>query len=344
MLGKGPRARIVILLAGCCLFLMAASVVIGTESISLRQAWADWCSDASWRDSPTLSILFMHRLPRTLAAILAGSGLALAGCAFQALLRNPLATPYTLGVASAGACGAYAATVVGSSLGLSLSFAGFSAVQVAAFAFAAFDVTVVYFMAVQRVRVAPSILLLAGITMGMLANAGMMLLRYYAHPSEMYRMEHWLMGGVDVLGYGPIITLAVGVIPCAAVLLMQAPKFDQLGFGPEIAASRGVNVARLRIVTFLAGSLITAVIVSEVGPIGFVGLIVPHAVRGLTGSRHRTLMPLTVLAGGAFLCFCDIIARKALPGETPIGIITAFLGGPFFLYLLLSRRFTEWDT
>ena len=325
-----------------CLGLMCASVVVGTEKVSLVQAWRDWRAGTGAWESPALSILLQHRVPRTLAAILAGGGLALAGCAFQALLRNPLATPYTLGVASAGAFGAYTASVLAGSTGLTLSLFGISAVQVFAFVFAAADVAIVYFMAVQRLRTAPAILLLAGITLGMIANAGMMLMRYLSDPNMMVMMERWLMGGVDVLGYEPVLTLLIGVVPCALVLLTQAAKYDQLGFGIEIAAGRGVNVRRLQATTFLVGSLLTAVVVSEAGPIGFVGLIVPHAVRSVTGSRHRALMPLSFVAGGAFLCLCDIVARRFLPGETPIGIITAFLGGPFFLYLLLRRRFSGW--
>jgi iron complex transport system permease protein len=110
-----------------------------------------------------------------------------------------------------------------------------------------------------------------------------------------------------------------------------------------MAAGRGVNISRLHLTTFFAGSLLTAVIVSEVGPIGFVGLIVPHAVRTITGPRHRLLMPISLLVGGAFLCSCDIAARIVLPGETPIGIVTTMLGGPFFLYLLMRRKFTDWE-
>jgi iron complex transport system permease protein len=152
------------------------------------------------------------------------------------------------------------------------------------------------------------------------------------------------MGGVDLIGYEPVVTLAIGVVPCSIVLLALAPQYDQLGFGEEIAAGRGVNVRRLQLTTFLVCSLMTAVIVSKVGPIGFVGLIVPHAVRAITGSRHRLLMPFSVVAGGAFLCLCDIISRKLMAGETPIGITTSLIGAPFFLYLLMRRRFTDWET
>jgi iron complex transport system permease protein len=156
-------------------------------------------------------------------------------------------------------------------------------------------------------------------------------------------MDRWLMGGVDVLGYRPVIILLIGVAPCALVLLAQAGKLDQFGFSGELAAGRGVNVRWLQFITFAVGSLMTAIIVSVIGPVGFIGLIVPHAVRALTGPRHYLLLPLSLLAGGAFLCCCDIVARKILPGETPIGIVTTLIGGPFFLYLLMRRKFTDWD-
>ncbi len=325
------------------LAVVLASIGLGSESIHFAAAWRDWRAGRPLADAPELAILLQHRLPRTLAALLAGGGLALAGCVFQALLRNPLATPYTLGVASAGAFGAYTATIVMRSAGLALTLGGFSAVQAFAFVFALLDVALIYLIAVRRHHVSPPVLLLAGITLGMLSNAGMMLVRFLSDPGMLAMMERWLMGGVDIIGYEPVTTLAMGVLPCSMVLLMQAAQFDQLGFGAEIAQSRGVNVRRLQTTTFLLGSFLTAVVVSEVGPIGFVGLIVPHAVRSLTGSRHRLLMPLSFLAGGAFLCLCDIVARIVLPGETPIGIITAFVGGPFFLYLLLRRRFGDWE-
>ncbi len=335
------RIPAILLLIGGSVALVFASLAIGAEPISLRQAWADWSAGLSYAESPSLSILIQQRLPRTLAALIAGSGLALAGCAFQALLRNPLATPYTLGVASWGALGAWMATVL-QGLGIRFFLFGLPPVETLAFLFAAFDVTIIYLLAVGRARMAPTVLLLAGVTMGMLANSGILLMRYLADPERLVVMDRWLMGGVDVLGFSPVIALAVGVTPCLLILLAQSAKFDQLGFGEELAAGRGVNVRRLQLTTFLVGSLMTAIIVSRVGPIGFVGLIVPHAIRGVVGSRHRLLMPLSLVTGGAFLCFCDIIARRIMPGETPIGIITTMIGGPLFIYLLVRRRLTDW--
>lgn len=343
------------------LAVVVASLSLGTEPLSLNDMIREWQSGGPLRESPTLSILVYQRLPRTLAAFLAGSALALVGACFQGMLRNPLATPYTLGIASAGAFGAWAATIavqilrnqaagdLGPAMGLlrtvvvDSSAWGVSAIQLGAFAFALLDVAIIYLLATRRMHMSPAVLLLTGVTLGMLANAGILFMRYFASPEKLLVMDRWLMGGVDIVGYAPVRTLAIGVIPCTVILLLQASKLDQLGFSVELAASRGVNVKRLHAVVFLVGSIVTAMVASTVGPIGFIGLIVPHSVRAITGSRHRVLLPLTVFAGGAFLCLCDIIARRLLTGETPIGIITALFGGPFFLYLLTRRRFTDWD-
>ncbi len=343
MLRRMRTAPVVLLVVGSVL-MVASSLLIGSADLSLQQAWAEWRAGLALRDAPALSVLVQQRLPRTLAALIVGGGLALAGCSFQALLRNPLATPYTLGIASAGALGAWTATILVEGYGLSLGFLGPRPIQAVAFLFAVLDMAIVYLLAARRTRLSPAVLLLAGVTMGMLANSGILLMRYLADPERLVRMDRWLMGGVDVIGYEPIKVLFIGVTPCMIILLAQGARFDQLGFGTELAAGRGVNVKLLQLITFLAGSLMTAIIVSIVGPIGFVGLIVPHAVRAITGSRHRVLMPVSALAGGAFLCFCDIVGRKLVTGEFPIGIVTSLIGGPFFLYLLMRRRFTDWET
>lgn len=338
-MSRGVKLAIIAGWFAIAAIIVALSLTIGTEKIDLGTAYHELIQRVPLAEAPTLSIVLELRLPRTLLAFIAGSALALAGCAFQALLRNPLATPYTLGIASFGALGAYAAMV----FQLTWNFLGFSPVVLSAFLFAGIDVLVVYFLAVQRGRFSPAILLLAGVTMGMLANAGILLLRYLARPEEVVNMDRFLMGGVDVQGYDAVIFLALTATPCMAYLLAQAPRFDQLSFGVELAAGRGVNVMQLQVLTFLIGSLLTALLVAHVGPIGFVGLMVPHAVRTFTGSRHRILMPLTLLAGGPFLCICDIVSRVLLSQETPIGIITTVLGGPFFLYLLMRRRLTDWE-
>lgn len=336
------RASLALLLLGCAV-LAVASVFIGREPLGLGQLWAEWQSDRPLHETPALSILINQRLPRTLAALIAGAGLAIAGAAFQALLRNPLATPYTLGVASASALGAWLAYILIDAGVLVGSLLGLPAPQALAFLFAAADIMLVYYLGARRARSSPAVLLLAGVTLGMLANSGIMLTRYLARPDRIVMMDRWLMGGVDVLGFAPVYMLVAGVVPCGILLVLQARQLDQYAFSEDLAAGRGVHITRLQLTVFLTGSLLTAMVVSEVGPIGFVGLIVPHAVRALTGPRHRPLMIVSALAGGGFLCACDLVARQILPGETPIGIITTLLGGPFFLYLLLRRQFTDWE-
>jgi len=312
-----------------------ASLRFGAVPITFTQVWAELQAGRGPSDSPVLGILFQQRLPRTLAALLAGGGLALAGCVFQTVLRNPLATPYTLGVASAAALGAW--------LSLILIDAGYLppgalSEQALAFAFALGNVGLIHAFISRGRRVSPTVLLLAGVTLGMLSNAGIMLSRYFAQPDRVIMMDRWLLGGVDVLGHRPVLLLLLGSLPCWALLLAQAQRYDQYAFSEELAEGRGVNTRALLWVTFIGASLLTAVVVSAVGPIGFIGLIVPHAVRALTGPGHRVLMPISMLAGGVFLCGCDLLARVTLPGEVPVGIITTLIGAPAFLVLLLRGR------
>ena len=188
------RATVIAASAAVCFVLIVASIAIGTESINLLTAFNQWRLGAEHGNASELNIVMNLRLPRTLLALLAGGGLALAGCAFQALLRNPLATPYTLGIDSFAALGAYMATVFGA--GTAMNLAGFSLVQVAAFFFAAFDVFIIYAMAARARRMSPMVLLLAGVTLGLLANSGILFLRYLAKPEQLINMDRWLMGGV----------------------------------------------------------------------------------------------------------------------------------------------------
>lgn len=325
------------------LMVSAASLFLGRAPVTPWGLIESLRAGNAVKDDPLLGIFLYQRLPRTLAAMLAGAGLALAGCVFQALLRNPLATPYTLGVANAAALGAWVAVLLGDA-GLWTN-AGFGpyASQAMAFLFALLDVALVYMLATRRGGAAPTVLLLAGVTLGMLFNAGLLLSRFLAAPDRLAAMDRWLMGGVDVLGFRPVLFLVVGALPVMLLLLRLAPHFDQYAFDPELAEARGVRVKRLQLWSFLGASFLTAVIVAEVGPIGFVGLIIPHAVRIVTGPRHFLLMPASMLCGAAFLCLCDIAARLVLPGETPIGIITTCIGAPIFLYMLIRRPTMDWN-
>ena len=317
-------------------FVGIASLLFGAEHLYFADVVRTWGDPTS----PVWSIVSQQRLPRTLAALLAGGGLAIAGAVFQAALRNPLATPYTLGVSSAAALGAWCAGLARDAFvlhavpGLEPGFA---------FSFALADVVLIYAFTRRQVHASPTVLLLAGVTLGMLANAGIMLTRYFAAPERIVSMDRWLMGGVDVLGLGSIGLLAAGVLPCIFILGLQSRRLDQYCFSPELAEGRGVAVNLLLWTVFFFGSLLTAVIVSVTGPIAFIGLVVPHFVRMITGPRHAALLPVAFVAGGAFLCACDVISRLVMPGETPAGIITTLVGAPLFLHILLRGRSGGWE-
>ncbi|MBN1422492.1 MAG: iron ABC transporter permease [Planctomycetes bacterium] len=325
-------------IAAFAALLAAAAAVapfIGAESIDARAAFRELLAGRGAL-SPDADILFFQRVPRVMLAGLAGGALALAGAVFQALLRNPLATPYTLGVSSGCALGATIAISAGA---LQIRWWVLSSVELFALAGGLADVLIVYLLARRRGHLSMGTLLLAGVTLGLISSASILLVRYLADPRMLVVMDRWLMGGIAATGYREVAAVLPLLAPGAALLLAQARKYDQLAFGDEVAAGRGVDVVRLQRLSFFGGSLVTASVVAAVGPIGFVGLIVPHAVRGILGPDHRLLLPAATLAGAAFLIACDTLARTMLaPTELPVGIITALLGGPFFLWVLVRNR------
>ena len=284
--------------------------------------------------APEANIVLMQRLPRVLLGLLAGGGLAVAGCIFQALLRNPLATPHTLGVSAGGALGA----VVAISLDLPrVALGPVSSVQLFALAGALINVGVIYLLARRRDVFSPLKLLLVGVTLGLISSAMIMFARFIADPNKLVQVDRWLMGGLDVQGYRSLASILPLVLPALAVLLMLAAAMNQLSLGEELAAGRGVDVGAVQAQAFLAGSILTAAIVSVAGPIGFVGLIVPHVLRRILGADQRVLLPACFFGGGAFLAAADAAARSLIPpSELPVGVLTAMLGGPFFLLLLVT--------
>ncbi|NOZ94659.1 MAG: iron ABC transporter permease [Acidobacteria bacterium] len=276
------------------------------------------------------------RLPRTVLAFLAGACLAVAGAAFQTLLGNPLATPYTVGVASAGSFGAFLALAFPS-----LALLGpLGSVPVQALLWASLELVFLVALA-RRAQWGPTALVLAGVTLNFLFAGATLLVRLVASPFRLAAMERWLMGSLDVVGWTPVVTTAFLALPALLVLGASAPVLDQLALGPGMAHGRGVSVRRWQPVILAAGAWVTAAIVARTGPIAFVGLVVPHAVRAVFGAAHRRVFTAGALAGGAGLVLCDTLARTlSLPGggEIPVGVLTALIGGPVFL-LLLSRRF-----
>ena len=259
--------------------------------------------------------------------------LAAAGVVFQGLLRNPLATPYTLGVSAGASLGAMIAITFGATWPV-------GGVAIASLAGAMIAVFVVYLLSTARHRgISTTVLLLAGVTLNAFFSALILFVQYLSDYAQTFRALRWLMGDLDVASYSPIVAALPLVAIAFAGFVWLARPLNLLSLGADAAASRGVDVERAQRVAFFSASLATGAAVSVGGPIGFVGIIVPHLVRLLVGADHRLVLPAATFFGAAFLVGCDAIARTVLaPLELPVGIITAIIGGPFFLWLLLRQR------
>ncbi len=284
--------------------------------------------------STEAQIILGLRLPRVLTAGLVGAGLASAGLALQGLFRNPLADPGITGVSSGGAFGAVLALA-----------SGFAAriiwvVPALAFAFALVTALGVYALAIERGRVQVASLLLAGVAVSSLMNAGITAVLTLTRDAERLReILFWLLGGFINRTWGHVLTVAPFVALGIAVLLAFARDLNVLLLGEEEASALGLDVPRLRLIVLVVTALITGAAVAVSGVIGFVGLIVPHAARLVLGPDHRALLPASALGGAAFLIAADTVARLVLqPGELPVGVLTALLGAPFFLGLLVANR------
>jgi iron complex transport system permease protein len=329
------RRRLLTIVPAFGLFALAAMLwapTAGSTSISLSRAF-----DASvpLAENVDAQIFFVARLPRVLSGALVGATLAAAGVVMQALLRNPLATPFTLGVSAGAALGAMLAIT----LRLDLGALGVSSVPIASFAGALGATGLVYALSIsQRRGLSTNVLLLAGVTLNSFFSALILFVQYLADFAESFRTVRWLMGDLDVSSYRPIVAALPFIAVAFAVFAVLPRALNLLTLGEDIAAARGVEVLRAQRWSFFSASLATGAAVSLGGPIGFIGIIVPHLVRLMVGSDHRLVLPAAALFGAAFTVLCDVVARTAMaPLELPIGIITAMIGGPFFLWLLVRR-------
>ncbi|MBV8879556.1 MAG: iron ABC transporter permease [Planctomycetaceae bacterium] len=297
-------------------------------------ALAPYFGVVSLSDLRAIPVFWQIRVPRVLLAFLAGSGLAMAGMTFQALFRNPLATPFTLGVSSGAAFGATAAI----RLGWTASLLGVSAVSLSAFAGALASLVLVYGVAMARSTFSTSALLLAGAAISFFFWSLILFIQYLSDFTSSFRILRWLMGGLETVGYGAVLDVLPFVISGSAVILCFTRELNLMAAGEDLAVSRGVQVGVVRAVLFSASTLMVGGVVALCGPIGFVGMMAPHICRLLIGTEHRHLAPATFLFGGLFLLACDAVARLLIaPAEIPVGVITALLGGPFFVWLLLRR-------
>jgi len=282
----------------------------------------------------TVSIIWQLRLPRVLLGALVGAALALAGVSFQGLLRNPLADPFTIGVSSGAATGATLAIFLRQFFGLSFP----QMVPLFAFAGAFVALFFVYNLAKIGGQVPVVTLLLAGVVVSSFLSAVISLLMVLAG-ENMQGIFFWLSGGLLLRSWPEIWFVLPYLAAGFLILISYARDLNVLLMGEEAAMSLGVNVEKTKKILLVTSSLVTAAAVSVSGMIGFVGLIIPHAVRIVSGPDHRILLPASALVGAAFLVWADVVARTALaPQEIPVGIITAFVGAPFFIYLLRKKK------
>jgi iron complex transport system permease protein len=329
------RRRLLTIVPGFGLFTLAVMLwapTAGSTAISLARAFD---TSIPMAENVDAQIFFVARLPRVLAGALVGATLAAAGVVMQALLRNPLATPFTLGVSAGAALGAMLAIT----LRLDLGALGVSSVPIASFAGAMGATALVYALSTsQRRGLSTNVLLLAGVTLNSFFSALILFVQYLADFAESFRAVRWLMGDLDVASYRPIVAALPLIVAAFAVFAMLPRALNLLTLGEDIAAARGVEVLRAQRWSFFSASLATGAAVSLAGPIGFIGIIVPHLVRLMVGSDHRLVLPAAALFGAAFTVLCDLVARTVMaPLELPIGIVTAMIGGPFFLWLLVRR-------
>jgi len=278
------------------------------------------------------AIILSLRLPRALLAGLVGAGLSVSGAIFQALLRNPLADPYILGVSSGAAVGAIIAILMGlSSLSIGLPLASF----IGAF----LTILIVFNFGRQDGKMHPNTLLLAGVIIGSFLSALIMFFISISQKEELHTIIFWLMGDFSFSNPQAVYMIFPYIFFGFIFLYLRARQLNLILSGEESALQMGVDVERLKLISYLLASLITAASVSVCGLIGFVGLIVPHSVRLIFGPDHRLLLPSAALIGASFLIASDTFARTLLaPTELPVGVITAAFGGPFFIYLLRTRK------
>jgi iron complex transport system permease protein len=332
---------ILLVLATAALGVLLACLQFGVEQIGFRRSLA--IVFRFLREGPlgpesedmAEVILLQLRLPRVLLSFLVGSTLATIGVGLQALLRNPLADPYVLGISSGAALGAATAVL----LGVGSSFMALSVMPLFAFAGGLFAIVLVYRIAVTYGRLPIHTLLLAGVILNAIFSALIMFMTSIMSPDRSFGMLAWLMGTLTAPSYPMLAVLGCYLVAGMAILLRKAHALNLLTLGEEAARSIGVEIESVKRAVFVTSALMTGAVVSVSGLIGFIGMVIPHAVRLVLGADHRLLLPAAGLVGGAFLAVADTVARTVLaPAEIPVGVVTALAGGPFFLYLLMAKR------
>ena len=313
---------------------LAISVFLGLSIGSTGQNLREVLALVTGHGDPAstmANIVWRIRLPRVLLAALAGATLSLGGLVFQAILRNPLAEPYILGISGGSAIGA----IIGILLGLSR----FPGVALLAFGGSMATLILVVVIASVKLSLKQDSLILAGVMVNAFCSSVIMFLLSITQDSRLHNILFWLMGDLSMSDTNQILILATALLPCFALLFLLARPMNLLLMGEELAANMGLNVRFVSIVLMVITSFMVSAVVCHSGLLGFVGLVMPHLLRLLFGPDHRLLVPSCILGGGAYLVLCDLLARS-LPaqGEMPVGVITAMIGAPLFIFLLQRSR------
>ncbi|WDE97217.1 iron ABC transporter permease [Lentisphaera profundi] len=281
-------------------------------------------------------IFWELRMPRIILCWICGAGLAIGGMAFQALFRNELASPFTLGISGGAALGVAILTMVEIQI-----INEYSSIIYSLAAFLGCLIAISFILLLHRLRPNSPIsdLLLGGVALSFIFNSLILFIQYMARPDDIARMVYWMMGSMQIVGYKPLLYISPLILPAILIIYSLRKELDLLFSCEQLAATRGVQIRKNQRLIFLAVSLMSAGLVSLCGPIGFVGLVVPHICRRIYGPGHKTLFWQSLFFGAFFLCFCDLLCR-VLPsqGELPIGIMTALIGTPFFIYIIFKKR------
>jgi iron complex transport system permease protein len=316
------------------ILIVAASVVLALMCvISLLCGITTYSPQTLYADLEARSIVLNLRLPRTLFAVLVGAGLSMVGACYQALFRNYLASPFTLGVSSGAALAASSALVFGltsSSIGLDMS--------VCAILGALVSIVLITSMSIRQKYSPGSTLLLMGIVYSFFCSSLLTLIQYLCDYSQLFRVTRWMMGGIPAVAWNDLALGAACVGVTFAWLTRNARGLDLMLFGDDIASVKGIDVQRLTRASFVLTSFVVGWVVAQCGVIGFVGIIVPAVCRMIIGIRHKFLIPLSCIVGGILVVACDVIGRVAIaPFEIPAGVFTSVIGGPAFVAIMLTH-------
>ncbi len=337
----GRKVLFLVILTLCILILAGVAATLGSASISVFDVYSailarffpgqfqtTWFAD---------TIVWGLRLHRILMAVVGGMGLAIAGAVMQGILKNPLASPFTLGISSAASFGAAIAIVLGA------GFAGGEYLIIGnAFVFTLLASMAVYGLAKYK-GITPETMILAGIAIMYLFSAMTSFLQYVGRAEQVQEVVFWMMGSLGRSSWEKVWIVSAVIAICFPYLLFRSWDINAMGAGDETAKSLGVNVERTRVICMMLASLITAAVICFTGTIGFIGLVSPHITRMVIGGDHRFLLPASALVGALLLLSADTIARTVLaPVILPVGIMTAFLGVPFFIYLFMRRKKEFW--